>query len=370
MPVPALVPAETALWSPANLRRCYPGQMVRTTLLLAVLAASALPQPVAPRALKPQPQPVAPRALEPQPPRVREVAPDTFLVEGAMLAERGPDGNTIVLVGPAGLVVVDTGRHAWHSDGILAFAAARRLPIVAIINTHWHLDHSSGNGRVKAAHPAARIYTTTAVSQATGPGGFLARSLAAAIESPVDASTPAVRREEREIFIATMKAANALGPDVAVDRSGPMAIAGRRLDVRVTKDAVTAADLWVFDEQTGVAVLGDLVTLPAPFFETACPAQWEAALDDVWATPFTLAVPGHGAPMTRAQFDAYRQAFGAFRACVGSDMAPKECAAGWTHDVRAFVTTKAERREATDYAAYYVDFLRKNGGASPDCAAK
>ncbi len=287
-----------------------------------------------------------------------------------MLPERGPDGNTVVLVGPAGLVVVDTGRHAWHSDGILAFAAVRRLPIVAIINTHWHLDHSSGNGRVKAAHPAARVYTTTAVSEAIAPGGFLARNLIAAFGSPVDPNMPAVRREEREIFIGTMNAADALRPDVPVDRSGPLIFAGRRLEVRVTKDAVTAADLWIFDEKTGVAVLGDLVTLPAPFFETACPAHWEATLDDVWATPFTLAVPGHGNPMSRAQFDAYRRAFRAFRACVNSETDAKECGAGWTRHARQFVTTEAERREATSYAAYYVDFLRRNGGASPDCAAK
>ncbi len=314
--------------------------------------------------------PAPARPSLPAPPQAREIAPGTLLVPGAMLPERGPDGNTVVFVGPAGLVVVDTGRHAWHSDGILAFAAARRLPIVAIINTHWHLDHSSGNGRVKAAHPAARVYTTTAVSDAIAPGGFLARNLIAAVGSPVDPHMPAARREEQEIFIATMKTADALRPDVPVDRSGPMIFAGRRLDVRVTKDAVTAADLWVFDEKTGVAVLGDLVTLPAPFFETACPAQWEATLDDVWATPFTLAVPGHGAPMTRAQFEAYRRAFRAFRACVGGDTAAKECAAGWTRDAGQFLPTDAARREATGYAAYYVDFLRKSGGASPDCAAK
>jgi len=32
--------------------------------------------------------------------------------------------------------------------------------------------------------------------------------------------------------------------------------------------------------------------------------------------------------------------------------------------------TDADRRQASDYAAYYVDFLRKNGGASPDCREK
>lgn len=323
-------------------------------VLVAALAQAA-PGPAAPR-------PTAPSA--------REIALDTFLVDGAMLPDRGPDGNTVILVAPDGLVVIDTGRHTWHSDAILAFAQAQRRPITAVVNTHWHLDHSSGNGRLKAGHPGARVYTTAAVQQAIAPGGFLARNLVAAQARPPDPTLPAVRREESAIFIATMAAADALRPDVAVTRSGPLALAGRPLAVRVTEDAVTAADLWIFDQASGVAVLGDLVTLPAPFFETACPREWQDALDEVWATPFRLAVPGHGRPMTRPQFNTYRQAFAAFRTCVGSDTAAAACADTWTRNVGEFLASDADRRQATQYAAYYVDFLRKGGGASPDCARK
>ena len=308
-------------------------------------------------------------AAVPAAPPAVEIAPDTFLLAGAMLPERGPDCNTVVLIGPAGLVVVDTGRHVWHSDGILAFATARRRPIVALVNTHWHLDHASGNRRVKAAFPAAQVHTTTAVQQAIGPGGFLTRNLDAAQRASTADLTP-VRREERDLFIATMDAADSLRPDRPVDRSGPLTLAGRPLVAHVTTNAVTAADLWLYDDATGVAVLGDLVTLPAPFFESACPAQWDAALAEVWATPFRLAVPGHGAPMTRAQFAVYRQAFSAFRMCVAGDTAAPACASSWTRDVGQFLTADADRQQATEYAAYYVDFLRKNGGASPDCAAK
>src|SRR5262245_31630453 len=124
---------------------------------------------------------LAQTAPAPSPPAAREIAPDTHLLPGAMLPERGPDGNTVILAAPSGLIVIDTGRHAWHSDGILAFARARRLPVAAILNTHWHLDHSSGNGRVKAAHAEAKTYTTRAVERALAPGGFLTRNAAAAL---------------------------------------------------------------------------------------------------------------------------------------------------------------------------------------------
>ena len=309
-------------------------------------------------------------APTPSPPGAREIAPDTFLLPGAMLPDRGPDGNTVILVAPSGLVAIDTGRHPWHSDGILAFARSRRLDVAAIVNTHWHLDHSSGNRRVKAAYPEAKIYTTRAVDRALAPGGFLVRNIEAARSRARDPNTPAVRREETELFSATMEAADTLRPDVPVERSGAVTLAGRRLSARVATDAVTAADLWLYDEATGVVVIGDLVTLPAPFFETACPARWQAALDEVWATSFRLAVPGHGPPMSRAEFDTYRRAFGSFRACVGSENPAGMCAANWTKDVGTLLTADGDRREATEYASYYVDFLRKSGGTSPDCQVK
>ena len=311
---------------------------------------------------------LAQSAATPGPPAAREIAPNTYLLPGAVPADRGPDGNSVVLVAPSGLIAIDTGRHSWHSDGILAFARSRNQPIAAIINTHWHLDHSSGNGRVKAAYPQAKTYTTRAVDRALGPDGFLTRNAAAARSRPPDAN-PA-RREETAIFLATMDASDALRPDVAVEKSGPLSIAGRPLSVRVASNAVTDADLWLYDEATSVAVIGDLVTLPAPFFETACPARWQAALDEVWATPFRMAVPGHGAPMSRSEFDTYRRAFGSFRMCVASESTPAVCAASWTQDLGTLLTTDNERRDAIGFATYYVDFLRKNGGASPDCQIK
>jgi glyoxylase-like metal-dependent hydrolase (beta-lactamase superfamily II) len=162
---------------------------------------------------------LAQAAPTPSPPVAREIAPNTFLLPGAILPDRGPDGNTVILVAPSGLIAIDTGRHPWHSDGILAFARSSSRPVAAIVNTHWHLDHSSGNRRVKAAYPQANIYTTRAVDRALAPGGFLVRNLEAARARVRDSSTPDVRREETELFIATMEAADALRPDLPDGRS-------------------------------------------------------------------------------------------------------------------------------------------------------
>jgi len=299
-----------------------------------------------------------------------DIAPNTFLIRAMPMPGRGPDGNTVIIDAPEGLIVIDTGRHASHSDAILAFATGKKRPIAVIINTHWHLDHSSGNGRVKAAHPKARVYTTTAIDKVLAPGGFLARNLEDAKKTLANTTDP-IRREEIQIFITTMEARSDLRPDVPLRTSGPLQLAGRPLDVHVTDKAVSDADVWLYDKATRVAVIGDLVTVPVPYFETACPERWRASLEDVWATPFEIAIPGHGPPMTRVQFDSYRQAYGAFVSCVQTSAAPALCSTGWVEAIGSLIGNDPERRRAiAANADYYVGYLRSNGGKAPDCAAK
>ena len=312
----------------------------------------------------------APAPGMPRPEAPVEIAPNTFLIRPVPAPGRGPDGNTIIIDAPEGLIVVDTGRHKTMSDAILAFARERKRPITAIINTHWHLDHASGNGRLKAEYPKARVYTTTAVDKVLAPGGFLARNLEDA-KKMLASTTDSVRREEIEIFIATMEARKDLRPDVAVAKSQTMNLAGRRLDVRVTDKAVSDADVWFFDPASKLAVIGDLITMPVPYFETACPDRWKASLDEVWATTFETAIPGHGRPMTRAQFDTYRQSFGAFVSCMRTDAPSAQCSDGWVKGMASLIGDDPDRRKAiASNMDYYVDYLRKAGGKAPDCVGQ
>lgn len=308
-------------------------------------------------------------ALIPAEPPV-EIAPGISLIRPVPMPGRGPDGNTLIFDAPDGLIVVDTGRHTTQTDAILAFARDRRRPIAAIVNTHWHLDHSSGNGRLKAAFPNARVYTTSAIDKVIAPGGFLARNLEQA-KKMLASTTDPLRRDEIQIFIDTMAASNNLRPDVPLTRSGATMIAGRSIDARVTDKAVSDADVWLFDAPSKIAVIGDLITVPVPYFETACPERWQASLDEVWATPFETAIPGHGRPMTRAQFDVYRQSFGTFVSCVRSETAPAQCASGWADGVGTLIGDDPARRTAVAATAeYYVGYLRRNGGKAPDCTAR
>ena len=178
-------------------------------------------------------------------------------------------------------------------------------------------------------------------------------------------------RDDLRGDLQTIRNGTALKPDVVIADMGTITLGGLTLQLKLALDAVTAGDVWLYDEASRVAALGDLVTLPAPFLDTACPQGWKAALAQVAATPFTVAIPGHGAPMNRGQFLLYQAAFEAFIDCSSSSRPEDECASRWTDSIRPLLSDDPrEQRQANGMAAYYVGVLRANGGRSKHCAAE
>jgi glyoxylase-like metal-dependent hydrolase (beta-lactamase superfamily II) len=307
--------------------------------------------------------------VEPEsPPDATQVALGVWLIPGGVRPDRQPDGNSVVFDAPAGLVVVDTGRHRWHRDAILSLARAQQRNIVAIVNTHWHLDHVSGNPDLRAAYPGLRVYASNAIDGALA--GFLAQSAKDSAQYLDDPEIPESMRDDIRGDLRTVENGAALKPDVVIGSSGTVTIGGHAFEMHVAQDAVTAGDVWLYDEGSRVAVLGDLVTLPAPFLDTACPAGWKNALAEVAATPFEVAIPGHGTPMTRAQFEQYRRAFDAFITCAESAGPAQECGAQWVDSVGSLLVDAAtEKPRAQGMAEYYVGMLRASGGRSEYCQA-
>lgn len=333
-----------------SIPRC--GQSRATAALLAcVLAGSAWGQ------------------AAPTPPEPQTLAKGVWLIEGSFLPNRQPDGNTVVFRGSQGLVVIDTGRHLWQRQAILALAKAQDAPIVAIVNSHWHLDHVSGNPDLKAAYPAARVYASNAIDDALA--GFLKDSAADANAYLKSATLPPETVEDIHNDLATTANGAALRPDDPIRASGVRTLAGRRLQVNLARHGPTAGDVWVVDPQSGVAAVGDLVTLPVPFLDTACVAGWKSALAQVAASPFETLVPGHGKPMNRDEFARYRRAFEAFVDCAISTQGKDACATAWTQSVGSLLRINSiDPRRAERMASYYVEeVLRPHGGNSKFCKA-
>jgi glyoxylase-like metal-dependent hydrolase (beta-lactamase superfamily II) len=272
------------------------------------------------------------------------------LVPGAFVPGTQPDGNSVILDAPAGLIVVDTGRHRSHTQAVLAVAKERNKPIAAVINTHWHLDHIGGNALVRETFPNVRIYASGALEEALA--GFLAsyasqlRSMAGTAKSP----------EERQALndeLALIDAGPRLAPSEVISVTGAREIAGRSVLITLEKDAVTAGDLWIIDAESGTLIAGDLVTLPFPFLDTACPARWRAVLERISAAPFSTLIPGHGPAMSRQDFRIYRTAFERLLDCAASSASTQACTDDWLRDAGPLVP-EAQRPFTRQLAGYYI----------------
>lgn len=322
--------------------------MMRTLALLLFSALASAATPVACAAAAPQ-----------------ELAPGVHWLPGRFVAGAQPDGNSLVFDGSRALIVFDSGRHAAHTQAIVDYAHARGEPVAAIVNSHWHLDHVGGNALLRREFPQARVYASAAIEKAMH--GFLAnyRSQLEDMLGKSDAAQQAMFRDE----IALIDAGPVLYPTDPVRAPGDRTLAGRRVRFGYERAAVTGGDVWLFDPATRILAAGDLVTLPAPLLDTACPAHWQAALKRIGAVEFDRLVPGHGAPMQHAQFDTYRVAFDHLLACAAGTDAKAVCSDGWMHDADALIP-ETDRALARSLLDYYIDQRLRGDAAllAKDCA--
>lgn len=279
-------------------------------------------------------------------------AADFHVIPGSVPLDKGPDGNSVFIDAPEGLIVVDTGRHPEHSAKLLAYARERGKPIAAIVNTHWHLDHTTGNHDIRQAYPGAQVYATTAIEGALV--GFLPRGRERRLKTLADPNASADRRAQAQRAHSVLEDPDRLRPTRPVTRSGRTTIAGRTLDVHIAPFAVSEADLWLYDPESKTAIVGDLVVDIVPFMDSACPVGWAKALKHVAATPFETLIPGHGPVMSRADFLQWQTAYTNLLECGRSDADAAQCVGGWERDAARFIP-ESHRPYVAEAAAYYID---------------
>jgi glyoxylase-like metal-dependent hydrolase (beta-lactamase superfamily II) len=295
------------------------------------------------------------------------VASGAHLIRGSLAQGRQPDGNTVVLEGKGGLIVFDTGRHAAHTQKIIDYAHVRNEPVVAIFNSHWHLDHISGNLMLHDLWPKAAVYSNdAALTEALS--GFLARNADSARKTIAEGKLDPATVAEMKGDLATFEAGARLHPTISIEKTQTLTIDGRKLEAHAAAGA-SAGDVWIYDPAAKLVLSGDLITLPAPFLDTACPAKWSAALDEILARPFLTLVPGHGRVMTRAHVATYRDAFNALISCAKGADTPDQCADRWTASAAPLQDgPETDGKAAKAYARYYVASVLRGDTKRADCA--
>lgn len=227
-----------------------------------------------------------PAAAEPA--QARQVTEGVYLVEGAR-GETGPEnlgrvGNVGFLVGPAGVVVIDTGvSHAHGRDLLAALRRITALPVDRIVITHAVQEF---------------LYGTTAFVEAGGRPLTHAKSaelMRARCEHCLD--------NLRQILgDAAMAGTRLIVPDDIVDGDRtPLTAGGRTLELIHPGWASTPGDLMILDRATGVLFSGGVLTnRRVPDLRDGHLDAWVRAIDAIVALPIRAIVPGHGGPMQPA----------------------------------------------------------------------
>jgi cyclase len=227
------------------------------------------------------------------------------------------NGNSTVIIGDNGVVIVDTGQ--FPTLAARQIAEIRKLtdkPVRAIINTHWHWDHNLGNAAYRDAFPAASIistpftrefiatYTPEFLQRMTGQGDKLIEQLSAQLKSgkrrdgtDLDAAQRANLGHllrDLEHGIPELKKVKLDPPDLTFDREMTIRLGKREVRVFHPGHANTAGDAIVWVPDAKVLVTGDLVVQPTPYATNAYPAEWIVAMEKIRSFDAAAIVPGHG----------------------------------------------------------------------------
>lgn len=230
-------------------------------LALVSLSAQAQTPPAAP----------APASLV-----IKEVKPDLYMVTGG-------GGNSTVRLTPAGVIVIDSknSSDAIFDDLVGKIRALTQQPIVFLVDTHHHADHTGNNGRF--IENGARVLAQDNVPRELEK--FTPRA------SDPTAKAPAA-------------------PTTTYGERYTIALGGKFVQLMHFAPAHTSGDTVVYFPDLKAVATGDELVAGAPYIDYPggmSVAGWIASLDQVLKLDWDTAIPGHGdATMKRADMVAFR----------------------------------------------------------------
>jgi glyoxylase-like metal-dependent hydrolase (beta-lactamase superfamily II) len=202
------------------------------------------------------------------------------------------DVSVVAIVGETGVTVVDTRNNPAEADEIVHDVEERfARPIVAVVNTHAHYDHTFGNERFtrEPGFSGVPIY-----------GHALIPRHYEEFEGPRLAAVQADPGREPDKQWAEVRLTP---PTELVHTPVTLHPGGRTIELVPIAPGHTDTDLAVFVPDARVWLLGDVIEESGPpMFGSGCfPLGWPGALDELLERiePGDAIVPGHGAVVDR-----------------------------------------------------------------------
>jgi len=255
--------------------------------------------------------------------RLQQVGEGVYAIIHADATEEWPHGNTGIVVGEDAVLVVDsTYLPARARADIALIRSITRKPVRYLVNTHWHGDHTHGNGVYRDVFPGIAIVGARgnapliALNQARYPRSALApdsakrKALAALQASRASGKSDdgktldaeALRKLDNNIRLRGIELAEfgkiaIAAPDLLFDGAMELDLGRRRVVLTDRGPGNSPHDVTILIPDQRILFTGDLVVHPVPFVINTSPRPWIATLRSIEAMPLTALVPGHGPVM-------------------------------------------------------------------------
>jgi glyoxylase-like metal-dependent hydrolase (beta-lactamase superfamily II) len=257
--------------------------------------------------------------------RLEQVAPNVYAFVSNNTTQYVEDGNTTVILTEKGVVVVDASSTYLSERHLAEIRNLTKMPVIYLINTHWHPDHTLGNHVYRDAFPAMHIVAqdyTREISDRVGPvalrryQGPAGTALLAALQKRAQGVGPGGKPLQGEDlqeakrgyqdYLPVVQAAQH-ARYVGADTTFSDALA---LDLGDTTIKLlhfvghTRGDTVVYLPRENILITGDLVIAPVPYGIDDITDSYIVSLEKLIAMHAKVIVPGHG----EVQFDnAYMQ---------------------------------------------------------------
>jgi glyoxylase-like metal-dependent hydrolase (beta-lactamase superfamily II) len=255
---------------------------------------------------------------------LERIADGVYAVIHDVTDEQFPSGNTGVVIGDDGVLVVDATYLPSHAQADIALIrSVTDKPVRYLVITHLHRDHNGGASAYRDAFPDVAVVSgaetrdfiainRAATAKGAAADGSPLRIALAALETRLAAgrdsagqalNAPAKvdlarRIAQRRVELDELSTLRVVTPNVAVKSELDLFLGGRRVQVRNRGRANSPDDVTVYLPLEGVLFSGDIVVRsPMPFTGATWPVEWSAVLHDIESERVTAVMPGHGPVM-------------------------------------------------------------------------
>ncbi|HUR97724.1 MAG TPA: MBL fold metallo-hydrolase [Pyrinomonadaceae bacterium] len=295
-------------------------------------------------------------------------APDTF-----------PQGNTTVIIGDREVLVVDSCYLPSSArEDIADIKKWTNKPVRYLVNTHWHFDHTMGNGTYWDAFPGLNIIAhieTAQQSAGYNPGWFdrfpkRGDRLKQILEAGKDGNGKVLTEGERKEYadaiagIAPVQEEFKLivdrAPNLTFDSEMRVDLGNREVRVMHLGRGNTAGDAIIYLPKEKIVMTGDLVVHPVPYMFGGYPVEFGATLRKLDQLNFETMIPGHGEVMRSDESRAYVRLLVDFIETVTQQVSSE------THRLGSGAANLAAVRESVQKKIDVALWRRKFAGADKD----